>query len=72
MNAMKLSDAIGVMMAIVSAATENYTRLMAVSAVINKAYAEGRTTLTDEEMAAFKNADAAARIQLTETINQVE
>lgn len=40
-----------------------------VSAIITKAQAEGRTTLTAEEMAVVKGADDAARAALAGAIN---
>jgi phage I-like protein len=63
-------QAVSLLLDILSAASSLTERAMTISALIQKAQAEGRLQFTDEEWAQITQADDAARKRLVDAINQ--
>lgn len=66
---MELIEAVNALLALTTAATNAATNIASVSAVIQAATAQGRTTLTPEEAATIKGLDDTARAQLLAALN---
>lgn len=61
---MTIAEAIAVLLQVMGTATNLLAQGQAISALIQKANSEGRTTFTPEEWATIKGADDTARAQL--------
>lgn len=61
---MTIAEAIAILLQVMGTATNLLAQGQAISALIQKANSEGRTTFTAEEWATIKGADDTARAQL--------
>lgn len=66
---MELLTAVSMLLNLVSAASELALKLQAIGAIIQKAQAEGRTKLTDDEWAEIIALDDNARAALQKAID---
>lgn len=65
---MEILSAVSMLLQLTSAASSLMASVQSIGATIAKAQAEGRTTFTEEEWAAIKALDDAARAQLADEI----
>lgn len=67
---MTVAEAIAVLLQVLNTGTNLLAQGQAISALIQKANSEGRTTFTAEEWATIKGADDTARAQLVAALQQ--
>jgi uncharacterized alpha-E superfamily protein len=71
-NATDIAKALDLLITLTEAATNTMVQMAAISALIQKAQAENRTTFTKEEWATLDTASAAAKQHLADAITKAQ